>query len=99
MSEIRATHGVTTLMKAPEQNPYSKEYTMSLSMSLAVVQHAIVNNPLKNAEGTRRLKCPMRSDSIAGAIRPKTPPALRTVREMNAVDGERERPDGEEAWA
>jgi len=56
MSEICATHGVTTLMKAPEQNPYSREYRMSLSKSLAVVQHAIVNNPLKNADGTRRLK-------------------------------------------
>jgi len=41
----------------------------------------------------------MRSDSIAGAIRPKTPPALRTTRDMKAVDEERERPEGEGAWA
>lgn len=94
ISEICATHGVTTEMKAPEKNPYVAEKNISDTRSLANSQSTRLSSPDMKAEGARRLNRPMMSDRYAGAILPKMPPAFITARTTKDMCAEIER-----SWA
>jgi len=80
MSDIWATHGVTSEMKAPEKNPYTAENNITDTTDFAKSQKTTHEKPERNAHGTSRLKRPMVSEMYAGAILPSTPPAFMTAR-------------------
>lgn len=62
ISEICATHGVITEMKAPEKNPYIAQNTMICVTDFAKSQNTTQRSPERNAEGTSKLKRPMVSE-------------------------------------
>jgi hypothetical protein len=76
ISDIFATHGVMTEMNAPEKKPYVAAKSMREMMDLEKSQNSREVKPQRNAEGVRMLKCPIASETYAGAIRPNTPPAF-----------------------
>ena len=87
MSEIWATQGIITEMKAPEKNPYKAENSITVTNDLANIQTMRHTKPEKKADGMRRLKRPMVSERYAGAMRPKNPPAFITARMWNDICG------------
>jgi len=88
ISDICATHGVTTEMNAPDKRPYRMANTTTATRSLANIQKTRHKSPERKAEGQRRLNRPILSDSHAGATRPTTPPAFKADRTQNAALGE-----------
>lgn len=76
ISEICATHGFMSEMKAPDKKPKIVEKTMITAKLWANIQMKRQDSPARRAEGYRRLKRPTASESMAGIIRPKTPPAF-----------------------
>lgn len=85
MSDICATHGVTTEVNAPDKRPYRAAKMMIATRLLPNIQKTRHESPAKKAEGQRRLNRPILSDNQAGATRPKTPPAFMTDRTQNAA--------------
>jgi len=67
-------------MNAPEKNPYVAANSMSEMSDLEKSQNTRHVRPQRNAEGVRMLKCPMASETYAGAMRPNTPPAFIAAR-------------------
>jgi hypothetical protein len=62
ISDICATHGVTSDINAPEKNPYSEEKSITEANDFANNQTTTQESPEKKAEGVRRLNRPMLSE-------------------------------------
>lgn len=80
ISDICATHGVTTEMNAPDENPYAAAKSIRGTIDLANCQKTRQRRPEIKAEGKSRLKRPTASEMHAGSMRPSTPPAFITAR-------------------
>jgi hypothetical protein len=80
ISDICAMQGLITEIKAPEKNPYIPQNTMIDVRFFEISQITRQDRPEKNAEGNKTLKQPNTSDTMAGTIRPSTPPAFITAR-------------------